>query len=161
MRPKLVLAISTLVLGTALAAIPAVAQNSGPANGNARQGAGCATHFQTACSDQPYPMAQPAGGGSASERGQYNGAQREQRTGSAQNGDHARARSAALGSAGANDRFGEANGRGRYYDYAPGPMFAGGAMNAGSTAACAARFHSYNPETGTYMGFDGIRHPCP
>jgi hypothetical protein len=26
---------------------------------------------------------------------------------------------------------------------------------------CAARFRSYNPATGTYLGFDGRRHPCP
>lgn len=26
---------------------------------------------------------------------------------------------------------------------------------------CAARFRSYDPESGTYMGYDGRRHPCP
>jgi hypothetical protein len=26
---------------------------------------------------------------------------------------------------------------------------------------CAQRFHSYDPATGTYLGFDGQRHPCP
>jgi hypothetical protein len=26
---------------------------------------------------------------------------------------------------------------------------------------CAARFRSYNPATGTYLGFDGRRHSCP
>jgi hypothetical protein len=25
---------------------------------------------------------------------------------------------------------------------------------------CATRFHSYDPSTGTYLGFDGRRHPC-
>lgn len=25
---------------------------------------------------------------------------------------------------------------------------------------CAARFRSYDPTTGTYLGFDGRRHPC-
>jgi len=42
------------------------------------------------------------------------------------------------------------------YGYTAGPVVAGG-----DTAYCAARFHSYNPATGTYLGYDGLRHPCP
>jgi hypothetical protein len=34
----------------------------------------------------------------------------------------------------------------------------GGAV---SSASCASRFKSYNPATGTYLGYDGLRHPCP
>jgi BA14K-like protein len=30
-----------------------------------------------------------------------------------------------------------------------------------SSASCASRFKSYNPATGTYLGYDGLRHPCP
>jgi hypothetical protein len=30
-----------------------------------------------------------------------------------------------------------------------------------STASCMARFKSYDPASGTYMGYDGVRHPCP
>jgi hypothetical protein len=26
---------------------------------------------------------------------------------------------------------------------------------------CAQRYRSYDPRTGTYLGFDGARHPCP
>jgi BA14K-like protein len=26
---------------------------------------------------------------------------------------------------------------------------------------CARRYRSYDPVSGTYMGFDGYRHPCP
>lgn len=26
---------------------------------------------------------------------------------------------------------------------------------------CMSRFKSYDPSSGTYMGYDGIRHPCP
>ncbi len=26
---------------------------------------------------------------------------------------------------------------------------------------CLSRFKSYDPESGTYLGFDGVRHPCP
>ena len=28
-------------------------------------------------------------------------------------------------------------------------------------ASCARRFRSYDPESGTYLGYDGMRHPCP
>jgi hypothetical protein len=28
-------------------------------------------------------------------------------------------------------------------------------------AYCANRFRSYDPSTGTYLGYDGIEHPCP
>jgi hypothetical protein len=44
---------------------------------------------------------------------------------------------------------------------APGPMVAQGAPGGGSIAYCQARFHSYDPASGTYLGFDGQRHPCP
>lgn len=26
---------------------------------------------------------------------------------------------------------------------------------------CMQRFRSYDPESGTYLGYDGMRHPCP
>jgi hypothetical protein len=26
---------------------------------------------------------------------------------------------------------------------------------------CMRRFKSYDPDSGTYMGYDGVRHPCP
>jgi len=39
---------------------------------------------------------------------------------------------------------------------APGPGYASQAGNG-----CAQRFKSYNPATGTYLGYDGQRHPCP
>jgi len=32
---------------------------------------------------------------------------------------------------------------------------------ADSSAYCAQRFQSYDPSTGTYLGYDGLRHPCP
>ena len=28
-------------------------------------------------------------------------------------------------------------------------------------AYCAQRFRSYDPGSGTYLGYDGLRHPCP
>ena len=62
-----------------------------------------------------------------------------------------------------------------YYDYAPGygyapgyayatgPYVASGPVVAQNDDAsyCAARFRSYDPASGTYLGFDGLRHPCP
>jgi hypothetical protein len=30
-----------------------------------------------------------------------------------------------------------------------------------SSAYCAQRFKSYDPSSGTYLGRDGVRHPCP
>ena len=30
-----------------------------------------------------------------------------------------------------------------------------------SVAYCEQRFRSYDPSTGTYLGYDGLRHPCP
>ncbi|WP_315833326.1 BA14K family protein [Bradyrhizobium prioriisuperbiae] len=35
------------------------------------------------------------------------------------------------------------------------------APSGGSVAYCKSRFKSYNPATGTYLGYDGRRHPCP
>jgi hypothetical protein len=44
------------------------------------------------------------------------------------------------------------------YNAAPG-MGAQGDQNA--AASCEMRFRSYDPASGTYVGFDGVRHPCP
>jgi hypothetical protein len=30
-----------------------------------------------------------------------------------------------------------------------------------AVAYCMQRFRSYDPQSGTYLGFDGLRHPCP
>lgn len=48
---------------------------------------------------------------------------------------------------------------GPVYNYAPGAGVQA-PMAAGSSAACEARFRSYNPATGTYIGFDGLPHRC-
>jgi BA14K-like protein len=52
-----------------------------------------------------------------------------------------------------------------YYPYdddayayvAPGAAVADG----DSAGYCQQRFRSYDPSTGTYLGYDGLRHPCP
>lgn len=42
-------------------------------------------------------------------------------------------------------------------DYGPGVY----AQPDDSDAYCAQRFRSYDPASGTYLGYDGRRHPCP
>ena len=51
---------------------------------------------------------------------------------------------------------------GGYYNYAPGFFSpAGAASETTASDECAARFRSYDPASGTFLGFDGRRHPCP
>jgi len=33
--------------------------------------------------------------------------------------------------------------------------------DGGGRGYCAQRYRSYDPASGTYMGYDGLRHPCP
>jgi hypothetical protein len=55
-------------------------------------------------------------------------------------------------------------GPGPYYYY-PGPYYpAPGYVvtpPGNAVAYCMQRFKSYDPRSGTYLGFDGRRHPCP
>ena len=46
-----------------------------------------------------------------------------------------------------------------YYDDAP--MVYRGSAGGSATAYCMQRFRSYDPSSGTYLGYDGQRHPCP
>jgi len=58
-----------------------------------------------------------------------------------------------------------------YYPYSPyyapapagyyAPGYYGPRADQGAVAYCIHRFKSYNPRTGTYLGTDGYRHPCP
>jgi hypothetical protein len=43
--------------------------------------------------------------------------------------------------------------------YAPGGYVA--APPGGDVAYCAQRYRSYDPASGTFLGYDGLRHPCP
>ena len=45
-----------------------------------------------------------------------------------------------------------------YYGTAPGVYYG---APGGSIAYCLQRFKSYDPASGTYLGYDGLRHPCP
>ena len=42
-----------------------------------------------------------------------------------------------------------------------GGVFAAQPPYADSVGYCMRRFKSYDPRSGTYLGYDGYRHPCP
>ena len=46
------------------------------------------------------------------------------------------------------------------YSYAPPTRVYDGAPD-NSIAYCMQRFRSYDPASRTYVGYDGLRHPCP
>jgi hypothetical protein len=55
---------------------------------------------------------------------------------------------------------------GPYYPapgYGPGPGAAayGGAPGGDAVAYCSRKYRSYDPSSGTFLGNDGARHPCP
>jgi hypothetical protein len=45
--------------------------------------------------------------------------------------------------------------------YGGGPAYGGPAGPGGDASYCAQKYRSYDPATGTFLGFDGQRHPCP
>ncbi len=47
------------------------------------------------------------------------------------------------------------------YAYEPGPYVYGRSYGGNAVAYCMRRFKSYDPGSGTYLGYDGYRHPCP
>jgi hypothetical protein len=59
---------------------------------------------------------------------------------------------------------GGALGAGYGYDGYYGPDYYGypnDGYGADAIAYCSQRFKSYDPSSGTYLGYDGVRHPCP
>jgi hypothetical protein len=50
-----------------------------------------------------------------------------------------------------------------YYGPAYGPAYAysPGYVGGDAEGYCLSRFKSYDPASGTYLGYDGYRHPCP
>ncbi len=53
-----------------------------------------------------------------------------------------------------------------YYDYGPDYYYDTGVavgvpVGGDAVAYCESRFRSYDPASGTYLGYDGLRHPCP
>jgi hypothetical protein len=72
---------------------------------------------------------------------------------------------ALVGSAIANNYY---YGPGPYYYGPPGPYYYGppapayyDAPPGDAVAYCARRYRSYDPRSGTFLGNDGYRHPCP
>jgi hypothetical protein len=49
-----------------------------------------------------------------------------------------------------------------YYDgtYDTGQPYVVSSNPAPDPAYCAQRYRSYDPASGTYLGYDGLRHPC-
>ena len=47
------------------------------------------------------------------------------------------------------------------YYYGPPPGYYYGPPPGDAVAYCMQRFKSYDPRSGTYLGYDGYRHPCP
>ena len=45
--------------------------------------------------------------------------------------------------------------------YAPPPVYVSPPVYDDDIAYCWRRFKSYDPRSGTYLGYDGYRHPCP
>jgi BA14K-like protein len=43
--------------------------------------------------------------------------------------------------------------------FGEGPVVVGETVS-GDASSCAQRYRSYDPASGTYLGFDGLRHPC-
>jgi hypothetical protein len=64
---------------------------------------------------------------------------------------------------GNNAAYGGQYRAGQYYDYSPNWGFGAPAQPIAQSniADCQARFRSFDPASGTYLGFDGARHPCP
>ena len=53
------------------------------------------------------------------------------------------------------------DGYGPGYGYAPGYVAESPYADGSEVGYCQQRFRSYDPASGTYLGFDGLRHPCP
>ncbi len=150
MKFRIAIAASALTLGTALAVVPSFAQTNGQPSGTAaqQQGSGGCIVFQQGCSNKPYPM-----NNSEMNNSEQTGSSQSRTARSAPSGQSQRM---AQGRESETYRLGEQN---RYNDYAPGMQV--GAAGRGDTEWCAMRFRSYDPATGTYMGFDGAPHACP
>ena len=72
---------------------------------------------------------------------------------------------AAIGGFAAGALLGSALAGPGYYYGDPGYYYAPDAEVYGpdpsAAAYCAQRYRSYDPASGTFLGYDGIRHPCP
>jgi hypothetical protein len=51
--------------------------------------------------------------------------------------------------------------RSTYAAYPRGTYYGTYNGDGDAIAYCSSRFRSYDPASGTYLGYDGLRHPCP
>lgn len=158
MKSRIAIAVSVLTLGTALAATPSFAQtNNQPGGTNQSSGTtaqqGC-IHFGQTCSNQPYPMNNQQSGTSQNGTSQ-NGSARSASSAERLNSNRARVAQERERGTGDTYRLGP-NG---YYNYQQSA--AAGPAGPSVVQQCEMRFRSYDPATGTYMGFDGTPHACP
>lgn len=132
--------------------------------------------------DVQYGTARPSGGGAAqqpqqggqqgqrAQRGQRGGGQR----GGGWSGGHRRGGGygGAAGAAIGGIIGGIIATQPGYYDYPapyPGPVYPAPAypvapgypVDDEAIAYCMSRYKSYDPQSMTYLGYDGLRHPCP
>ena len=155
-------------------AAPAARFGGGAPQTNARIGGGApqgnfAANAQGRSFAAGAPSARPSGGAT------WNGGDRGWRGGDRRRGGGwwpgAVAAGAVVGGAiAANDAYAYYGGPGYYdapgyYDdqYADQGVVAEVPVPVGDDSAsyCAQRYRSYDPASGTYLGFDGLRHPCP
>jgi BA14K-like protein len=71
---------------------------------------------------------------------------------------------AAIGGFAAGALLGSALAAPRYYYDDPGYYYAPDVYagpDPSAVAYCQQRYRSYDPASGTFLGYDGIRHPCP
>ena len=58
-----------------------------------------------------------------------------------------------------NDYYGDGD-LGYGYGVVSSPGYVVSSGGVADPAYCAQRYRSYDPASGTYLGFDGLRHPC-
>ena len=59
------------------------------------------------------------------------------------------------------DPYYYSDGQPYYPPAAYGPGYYPAPGTGDNASYCASRYRSYDPATGTYLGYDGVRHPCP
>ena len=68
----------------------------------------------------------------------------------------------AYGNGNYDDSYAYYNGPDVAYDSGPTVTYGDGPAAGGDAVAyCQQTYRSYDPASGTYLGFDGLRHPCP
>lgn len=60
-----------------------------------------------------------------------------------------------------DDDWGGALAAGAIFGLAAGAIASNAWAGNSAVAYCMRRFRSYDPASGTYLGYDGYRHPCP